>query len=87
MRLADRDRGFYDKYRVTKADLTPVDPRADYVVLRIDNDIHAQAAAKAYAQSVKGSNPVLAEDMFARVASHRRHKTAVDPFVSGGGSG
>jgi len=84
MRLGDRDRGLYAKYRVTKTDFTSVDPNADYVVLRVDNDIHAQEAVEAYAQSVKESNPALAEDMLAKVALHRRRKTGVDQFDLGG---
>lgn len=40
----------YYKYLVTKADGSPVDPKADYFVLRLDTDPAARLAAYCYAK-------------------------------------
>lgn len=61
--------GIYDKYEVQKKDGT-TDPEADYFVLRLDSDIHARAAALAYAESVKDQNINLAFDIIARVRKY-----------------
>ena len=54
-------RGWYDKYIVTKADGSPVDPKATYMVLKLDTDKAAQAAALEYAR--KTENLLLREDI------------------------
>lgn len=41
------------KYVVTKADGSPVDPKADYLVLRLDTDPCARDAASLYARSLR----------------------------------
>ena len=46
--IGDWCQGWYDKYTVTKVD-GPVDPAADYFVLRLDTDPAARVAALAYA--------------------------------------
>jgi hypothetical protein len=48
------------------------DPDADYFVLRIDKDPHAQAAAFVYAVSVQADNPQLGEELKALVAQYAR---------------
>lgn len=40
--------GLYGKYRISKADGSPVDPKADYFVLRLDTDPVARRAAREY---------------------------------------
>jgi hypothetical protein len=40
--------GLYGKYRISKADGSPVDPNADYFVLRLDTDPVARRAAREY---------------------------------------
>ena len=40
--------GLYGKYRISKADGSPVDPEADYFVLRLDTDPVARRAAREY---------------------------------------
>ena len=40
------------KYHITKNDGSPVDPNAQYFVLRIDTDLHARYAVYAYAASI-----------------------------------
>jgi hypothetical protein len=62
--------GLYGKYNIEKADGTPVDPAADYFVLRLDSDPAARAAALAYADHVADDNPQLANDLRLRVAAH-----------------
>lgn len=56
-------KGLYNKYKIEKADGTPVDPKAKYFVLRVDKDPHARAAMRAYSLSVQKDNPVLALDI------------------------
>lgn len=41
----------------------PVDPKAIYFVLRLDEDPHARAAAVAYAKSIEKENPHFAMDI------------------------
>ena len=42
----------FNKYKVSKTDGTPVDPEAQYFVLRLDTDKHARVAIEAYADSL-----------------------------------
>jgi hypothetical protein len=49
------------KYVISKADGSPVDPGARYLVLRLDTDPFARKAAEAYAEVVAEANPRLAE--------------------------
>ena len=58
-----KEKGLYGKYIVTKTDGEPTEPQAQYFVLRIDTDPHAQKALVAYARSIKKDNPTLAEDL------------------------
>jgi len=55
--------GLYQKYIITKSDGTPVDPNAQYFVLRLDTDSHARQAALAYARSIGTFNKKLAIDL------------------------
>ena len=54
--------GLYDKYIITKTDGSPVDPHAQYFVLRIDTDPCARLALDHYAQYLAlyevGSTPL-----------------------------
>jgi hypothetical protein len=59
--------GLYGKYIIKKADGTPIDPEADYFVLRLDTDPHARVAALAYADSIEPGNPRLAFELRQRV--------------------
>jgi hypothetical protein len=63
-------RGFYRKYTITKADGSPVDPNAQYLVLRLDTDRAACLAALTYADET--DNPVLAQDLREVAERHRR---------------
>ena len=53
----------FDKYKVEKKDGTPVDANAQYFVLRIDTDPHARVALRAYARSVRATDPGFADDL------------------------
>ena len=53
----------YLKYKIEKQDGTPVDPAAQYFVLRIDKDPHARRALEAYAGSVRTENQAFADDL------------------------
>lgn len=59
--------GLYRKYIVSKASGEPVDPSAQYLVLRIDSDMAAREAAICYARAISGTSPQLSEDIFAWV--------------------
>lgn len=48
-----------------------VDPMACYFVLRIDEDIHARRAARAYADSVRAENAVLADDIINKLSQYK----------------
>lgn len=61
--------GLEQKYIITKKNGHPVDPKAVYFVLRLDQDPNAIKAILAYAVSVGEKNPELAFDLFAKVDS------------------
>jgi len=52
-----------DKYKVEKSDSTPLDPRAAYVVLRIDSDPLARRAVRLYAWLLAWVNPRAADEL------------------------
>lgn len=59
-------RGLYQKYIVQKADGSPVDPNAKYIVLRVDAGEYVQAcraAVAVFARRVWCRNPDLAYDL------------------------
>jgi hypothetical protein len=68
VREQDKTRGLYGKYIVSKADGSPVAPKAYYLVLRLDADEDARAAALMYAAHVRKWNPKLAEGIEKKVA-------------------
>ena len=47
-----------EKYIVTKSDDSPVDPEAQYFILRIDKDPLARMALKLYARLIRNKNIV-----------------------------
>ncbi|GAI86928.1 unnamed protein product [marine sediment metagenome] len=53
----------YGKYVVAKADGTPVDPEAQYLVLRLDTDGCARAAAIFYAACIREEQPGFAFEL------------------------
>jgi len=58
------DGGWKRKYRIEKADGSPVDPKAIYFVLRLDEDPCARAAIRTYAESVRDAgNHVLSSEL------------------------
>ena len=63
-------RGFYKKYIVTKTSGNPMDPEAEFIVLRIDKGIYlhaCRAGAAAFAEAVRGENPLLANGIQTRL--------------------
>jgi hypothetical protein len=54
----------YEKYRITKADGSPCDEKAQYFVLRLDTDPAARAAATTYANCIRKDNPDFANDIY-----------------------
>jgi hypothetical protein len=61
-----------NKYKVEKTNGEPIDANAEYFVLRIDADPHAQTAAMAYANSIENENPEFAKDIRDRLAMLRK---------------
>ena len=59
----EKKRGLYSKYYISKANGNSIDEAAEYFALRVDSDIHARRALKAYADSVRTENPSLAFDI------------------------
>lgn len=61
--------GLHRRYHIVKADGSPVDPRAEYFVLRLDaggDAAHVEACREAimtYADAIEGHLPELAEDL------------------------
>lgn len=68
--MSDAQRGWYLKYIISKADGSPMEPKADYFVLRLDKDPAARKAALAYADAT--NNLALAEDLRARVWAYEQ---------------
>jgi hypothetical protein len=53
----------FKKYEIQKSDGTPVDPEAQYFVLRLDTDPAARHAALMYASYIGGSDPEFAKEL------------------------
>lgn len=67
--------GYEKKYHLSKTNGQPLDPAADYFVLRIDKDPHALVALKAYAESVQIDNLQLAQDLWAKIDHYDNRST------------
>ena len=55
--------GLYHKYKIVKTSGEPIEPDAQYFVLRVDTDVHARLALRTYALSVSRTNPILAAEI------------------------
>lgn len=63
-------KGLYGKYIITKASGKPLNPDFYAIVLRIDGGryLHAcRAGVAAFAEAVREQNPILAEDLQAKL--------------------
>lgn len=65
--------GLHLRYVIRKSNGQPIDPKAEYFVLRLDNagtdPVHVAACRKAvlvYAEAIKAHLPLLAKDIFER---------------------
>jgi len=56
-------KGLYGKYKIEKTDGTPIDPKAQYFVLRLDTDPYARRALRKYIGYMHEVNPELARDL------------------------
>jgi hypothetical protein len=65
-----KEGGYHQKYIISKTNGNPVDPEAEYFLLRFDKDPHALKALYAYANSVKEDNPQLACDLGEKIDKH-----------------
>ena len=60
--------GFEDRFRVTRVDGKPVNQQARYLVLDYSGrDPHAIFAVRAYADSIRADNPMMADDLLAAI--------------------
>jgi hypothetical protein len=58
--------GLYKKYLVYKTNGKPIDPKAEFIVLRIDDGQYVDACrvgVAAFAKAVRKKNPILADDI------------------------
>jgi hypothetical protein len=80
-------KGLFNKYKIEKADGSPIDPKAVYFVLRLDTDPHARAALFEYMKSVSRDNPELANQIRDKYGPSLLCRTEIeylsqDPMVS-----
>ena len=65
--MIEPQEGLYGKFIIRKADGTPIDPDAKYIVLRYDanskDGFHSRHAIIAYARTIKAENPIFADDL------------------------
>lgn len=65
-------KGLYTKYVIQKSDGSPVDPEAQYFILRIDKGDYVmacRAALAVFARRVRLRNPTLADDIETKLLS------------------
>lgn len=74
----------FSKYHITKKDGSPVDPNAQYFVLRIDADSAARAAVMVYAMCVEKDDPQFAGELRAWVSAQMQ---AVEHTLAHGQAG
>ena len=53
----------FNKYQIEKTDGSPVDPEAQYFVLRVDTDPAARYAVLQYASYIGASDPEFADEL------------------------
>jgi hypothetical protein len=70
---SDNPKGLHQRYHISKSNGKPVDPKAEYFVLRIDENgkdpKHIEACRKAvitYAENIRECLPELADDLIER---------------------
>ena len=73
----DNKQGLYKKYIITKTDGTPTDIAAPYFVLRLDTDVHARKALRAYAESVAKDNIQLSHELRAWLFDTQRTEAGI----------
>lgn len=74
----ENPKGLHQRYNVTKSNGKPIDPRAEYFVLRVDlngsDPKHIEACRKAvisYAENIKEYLPELSQDLINRYGSNK----------------
>lgn len=67
--------GYEKKYIIQKASGKPVDPDAEYFVLRLDKDPYALDALYGYAVSLMFVNPELHKDLMDVIRKNRNIQT------------
>lgn len=61
---------YKNKYTISKTNGKPIDPEADYFVLRLDTDPFARIALIAYANSVRNSDKEFADQLDQKLAEY-----------------
>lgn len=79
-----RKKGLYGKYIISKSDGSEVDPKAQYFVLRLDenqkDENHLRACRKAikiYAKEIERTLPFLAQDLKKMYPVKRKYKLSM----------
>lgn len=65
-----KEGGYHQKYIISKANGNPVDPEAEYFLLRFDKDPHALKALYIYAKSVQIVNRQLHDDLMKKIEEY-----------------
>jgi hypothetical protein len=69
----EQQEGLFNKFIISKADGSPIDPEAKYIVLRYDAKSSDGAASRraiiAYARAISQSDPVFAADLLEEMAN------------------
>jgi len=76
-----KEKGLWGKYIITKASGKPLNPNFYAIVLRIDGGQYVEACregVKAFAEAVKEANPLLCEDIKARLWAYGMKELSED---------
>lgn len=71
----------FQKYNVTKNDGSPVDPNAQYFVLRVDTDPVARKAVLLYSSYISHTDPEFAEELYQWVMQYENEEQRYPPLV------
>lgn len=71
----------FDKYIVQKSDGSPINPNAQYFVLRIDTDPAARKAALRYSSYISQTDPDFADEIFQWVMQFENQDKRLSPLI------
>lgn len=71
----------FQKYNITKNDGSPIDPNAQYFVLRVDTDLVARKAVLRYSSYISHTDPEFAEELYRWVMKYETNEERYPPLV------